>query len=79
MNREQLLHGLRQLKVQTGSLACLGCQDEDNCMVASYVTIDRNGECDSISFASIDLGLKTKQQAEPAAESGPPQNRGRAQ
>ena len=37
-----------------------------------------NGECDSISFASIDLGLKTKP-AEPAAESGSPQNRGRAQ
>ncbi len=38
-----------------------------------------NDECDSISFASIDLGLKTKQPAKPAAESGPLQNRGRAQ
>ena len=31
MNREQLIRGLRQLKVQTGSLACMGCQHEDNC------------------------------------------------
>lgn len=31
MNREQLIHGLRHLKVQTGSLACMGCQHEDNC------------------------------------------------
>lgn len=56
-----------------------GCKNNEDgyCMVASYVTIDRNGECDSISFASIDLGLKTKP-AEPAAESGSPQNRGRA-
>lgn len=31
MNRGQLIHGLRQLKVQTGSLACMGCRREDNC------------------------------------------------
>lgn len=57
-----------------------GCKNNEDgyCMVASYVTIDRNGECDSLSFASIDLGLKTKPPAEPAAEAGPPQNRGRA-
>lgn len=57
-----------------------GCKNNEDgyCMIASYVTIDRNGECDSISFSSIDLGLKTKS-AEPAAESGPLQNRGRAQ
>lgn len=56
-----------------------GCKSNEDgyCMIASYVTIDRNGECDSISFASIDLGLKTKP-AKPAAESGSPQNRGRA-
>lgn len=41
--------------------------------------VGRCRECDSISFSSIDLGLKTKQPAEPAAEAGPPQNRGRAQ
>lgn len=39
MNREQLLHGLRQLKVQTGSLACLGCQDEDNCGIKGCALI----------------------------------------
>lgn len=31
MNRVQLIHGLRQLKVQTGSLACMGCRHDDNC------------------------------------------------
>ena len=39
MNREQLLHGLRQLKVQTGSLACLGCQHEDNCGIKGCALI----------------------------------------
>lgn len=58
-----------------------GCKNNEDgyCMIASYVTIDRNGECDSISFSSIDLGLKTKQPAKPAAKAGPLQNRGRAQ
>ena len=39
MNREQLLHGLRQLKVQTGSLACMGCQHEDNCGIKGCALI----------------------------------------
>lgn len=43
-----------------------GCKNNEDgyCMIASYVTIDRNGECDSISFSSIDLGLKMKEQKE---------------
>lgn len=39
MNRGQLIHGLRQLKVQTGSLACMGCQHEDNCGIKGCVLI----------------------------------------
>ncbi len=39
MNREQLLHGLRHLKVQTGSLACMGCQHEDNCGIKGCAII----------------------------------------
>ena len=39
MNREQLLHGLRHLKVQTGSLACMGCQHEDNCGIKGCALI----------------------------------------
>lgn len=31
MRDEDLLAALRRLKVQTGSLACLGCGYEDNC------------------------------------------------
>lgn len=31
MRDEDLLAALRQLKVQTGSLACLGCGREHNC------------------------------------------------
>lgn len=39
MNREQLIHGLRHLKVQTGSLACMGCQHEDNCGIKGCALI----------------------------------------
>lgn len=39
MNRGQLIHGLRQLKVQTGSLACMGCQHEDNCGIKGCALI----------------------------------------
>lgn len=39
MNRGQLIHGLRQLKVQTGSLACMGCQHEDNCGIMGCALI----------------------------------------
>lgn len=31
MSDRELLAALRRLKVQTGSLACLGCGHEDNC------------------------------------------------
>lgn len=39
MNREQLIHGLRHLKVQTGSLACMGCQHENNCGIKGCALI----------------------------------------
>lgn len=32
------------------------------CECASYITIDKNGECDSLSFQHIDLGLKSKEE-----------------
>ena len=31
MTREELIQALNRLKVQTGSLACLGCGYEHNC------------------------------------------------
>lgn len=33
MKRNDLIKALRRLKVQTGSLACLGCGHEHNCSV----------------------------------------------
>lgn len=33
MKTDELIEALGRLKVQTGSLACLGCQHEDNCGV----------------------------------------------
>lgn len=33
MKREELIQALDRLKVQTGSLACLGCGYEHNCTV----------------------------------------------
>lgn len=33
MNREQVIKGLRRLKVETGSLACIGCECEDGCSI----------------------------------------------
>ena len=33
MQRDELIQALRQLKVQTGSLACLGCGHEHNCSI----------------------------------------------
>lgn len=31
MKRDELIAALRRLKVETGSLACLGCGHEHNC------------------------------------------------
>lgn len=33
MTRNELLEALKRLKVETGSLACLGCGHEHNCSV----------------------------------------------
>ena len=33
MKTDELIKALERLKVQTGSLACLGCQHEDSCGV----------------------------------------------
>ncbi|WP_294526423.1 hypothetical protein [uncultured Allofournierella sp.] len=39
MNRACLIHELNHLKVQTGSLACMGCQHEDNCGIKGCALI----------------------------------------
>lgn len=33
VNRAQVIKGLRRLKVETGSLACLGFEYEDGCSI----------------------------------------------
>lgn len=39
MGDEELLKALKRLKVETGSLACLGCGHEHNCSVAGCAII----------------------------------------
>ena len=39
MRRNELIQALRQLKVQTGSLACLGCGHEHNCSIKGCAII----------------------------------------
>ena len=36
MTNEELIQALARLKVQTGSLACLGCGYEHNCSAKGY-------------------------------------------
>lgn len=31
------------------------------CLYSSYVTINRDGECDCLEIQTVDLGLKTKE------------------
>lgn len=39
MNRAYLIHELNHLKVETGSLACMGCQHKDNCGIKGCALI----------------------------------------
>ena len=39
MNDRELIAALRRLKVQTGSLACLGCGHEHNCSTSGCAII----------------------------------------
>lgn len=39
MRDQELVNALRRLKVETGSLACLGCRHEHNCGVAGCAII----------------------------------------
>lgn len=57
MNREQVIKGLRRLKVETGSLACIGCECEDGCSINGCAIIG-----DAIRFLSVS-NLDTSQQA----------------
>lgn len=39
MNDKDLLQALRRLKVETGSLVCLGCGHEHNCGLNGYAIL----------------------------------------
>lgn len=39
MNRKELIKALKRLKVETGSLACMGCGHEHNCSVSGCAII----------------------------------------
>lgn len=38
--------------------------EDGYCMNVPYITINRNGECDSLEYPHIDLGLKKKKEEE---------------
>lgn len=44
MTREELLRALRGMKVETGSLACLGCGHEHNCSLHGCAVIREAAE-----------------------------------
>lgn len=62
MNRGQIIKGLRRLKVETGSLACLGCKFEDGCSLNGCAIIG-----DAIRILSVS-NLDTSQQATDSLE-----------
>ena len=44
MNTKELINSLNRMKVQTGSLACLGCGHENNCGVHGCAIIREAAE-----------------------------------
>ena len=44
MNTKELINSLNRMKVQTGSLACLGCGHEHNCSVHGCAIIREAAE-----------------------------------
>lgn len=58
MNREQVIKGMRRLKVETGSLACIGCEYEDGCslhgcaIIGTAIRYLRVSNLDTVSQAT---------------------------
>lgn len=44
MTIQEIIRALRRLQVETGSLACLGCQDEDNCGIKGCAILRQAAE-----------------------------------
>ena len=60
MTANELVKALRRLKVQTGSLACIGCGYEHNCGIHGCAIIREAAEliCDFNAVFSEDLILR---------------------
>lgn len=80
MRDEDLLAALRRLKVQTGSLACLGCGREHNCGIHGCAILR-----EAIAFVEKKLAedksrsvmeYRDGQQGEPAAGAADAERRG---
>lgn len=65
MNREQVIKGMRRLKVETGSLACIGCEYEDGCslngcaIIGAAIRYLRVSNLDTVPQATDSLGQST--------------------
>ena len=58
MNRTELVKALKRLKVQTGSLACLGCGREHNCSAHGCAIIRAAvEELEKMQWVSVEDGL----------------------
>lgn len=58
INRDQVIKGLRRLKVETGSLACLGCKFEDGCSLNGCAII--GNAIRLLSVSNLDTSDSTK-------------------
>ena len=54
MKREELIQALDRLKVQTGSLACLGCGYEHNCGIHGCALLRQAAETIEKQAAAIE-------------------------
>lgn len=80
MTTNDLLEALARLRVETGSLACLGCGHEHNCSTKGcrilreaadlirQLTAENAGLCKEIEWKNMVIALAQRKQAEAEAE-----------
>lgn len=59
VNRAQVIKGLLRLKVETGSLACIGCPCEDGCSINGCAIIGDAIRLLSVSNSDTSQGGET--------------------
>lgn len=81
MTTNDLLEALARLRVETGSLACIGCGHEHNCSTKGcrvlreaadlirQLTAENAGMCKEIEWKNMAIALAQRKQAEAEAES----------